>query len=110
MTNVVLLSHSCTPVPLPADQLMSLRDISAVASEQLPGIFAPFLEQAPDAVSGRRAQSRPGSASTLASQSSEQLSELGQMVLEHVRAQAIAFRKLQVRVSIGKVGFELYKH
>eukprot|EP00891_Asterochloris_glomerata_P009601 jgi/Astpho2/9601/fgenesh1_pg.00146_%23_40_t len=82
------------------DQLMSLRDISAVASEQLPVIFGPFLEQAPDAVSGRRAQSRPGSASTLTSQSSEQLSELGQMVLEHVRAQATAFHKLQEVVEI----------
>ena len=85
---------------------MSLRDISAVASEQLPGIFAPFLEQAPDAVSGRRAQSRPGSASTLASQSSEQLTEIGQMMLDHVRAQATAFHKLQVRVLIGRLVLE----
>ena len=96
------LSH-LPSVPSPADQLLSLRDISAVASEQLPRIFGPFLEQAPDAVSGRRAQSRPGSASTLASQGSEQLSELGQMVLDHVRAQATAFHKLQVRAPIGKV-------
>lgn len=97
-------------MPLPSDQLMSLRDISAVASEQLPVIFGPFLEQAPDAVSGRRAQSRPGSASTLTSQSSEQLSELGQMVLEHVRAQATAFHKLQVRGPVGEGICELSEH